>query len=74
MVAQQRKTHIIPRAPVARLLFKAGAERVSQDAVSAFAEVIHNIAEDIGSKSARIARHSGRKTVQDKDVRLAAKQ
>ena len=74
MAAHQRKTHMIPRAPVARLLMKAGAQRVSHEAVQAFAEVIQTIAEDIGSKAARIARHSGRKTVQDKDIRLAAKQ
>ena len=70
---QQRKTHVIPRATVARLLMKAGAQRVSIDAVVAFAEVIQNIAEDIGSQAARIAKHSGRKTIQEGDIRLAAK-
>ena len=70
---QHRKTHVIPRATVARLLEKAGAHRVSADAVEAFAEVILNAAEDISAQAARIAKHSGRKTVKEEDIRLAAR-
>ncbi|MEM4268141.1 MAG: histone family protein [Candidatus Woesearchaeota archaeon] len=68
-----RKTGIIPKAPVARILFKAGADRVSADAVDAFVEVITQIAEEIGTHAVSIAKHSGRKTVQEADIRLAAK-
>jgi len=69
-----RKVGIVPKAPVARILMNAGAKRVSADAVDAFVDVIQNIAEDIATHSARIAKHSGRKTVQEGDVKLAAKQ
>lgn len=72
-MGQQRKTHIIPRATVARLLMKAGAQRVSAEAAETFAAIIQDIAEDIGRQASRIAKHSGRKTVQEKDIRLAAK-
>ncbi len=72
-MAQQRKTRTIPKAPVARILQKAGAKRVSDDAAEAFADVIHSIALKIGEKASMIAKHSGRKTVQSGDVKLAAR-
>ena len=68
-----RKTSIIPKAPAARILMNMGAKRVSADAVESFVEVITNIAEDIGEQAVRIAKHSGRKTVQEGDIRLASK-
>ena len=64
---------MIPKAPVARILMKAGAQRVSAEAATIFAEVLEEIAEEIGTKAVKIAIHSGRKTVHDGDIRLAAK-
>ncbi|MCX6706882.1 MAG: histone family protein [Candidatus Woesearchaeota archaeon] len=69
----QRRVNIIPKAPVARILMKAGAKRVSADAVDAFAEVIQDISLKIAEQSAKIAKHSGRKTVHEGDIKLAAK-
>lgn len=69
----KRKTSTIPKASVARILMKAGAKRVSADAVDAFASVLTDIAVKISSKSSEIAKHAGRKTVHEGDVRLAAK-
>ncbi|MBT5023041.1 histone family protein [Candidatus Woesearchaeota archaeon] len=69
-----RKVNIVPKAPVARILMNAGAKRVSADAVDAFADVIQEIAENIGTQAVRISKHSGRKTVQEGDIKLAAKQ
>ena len=71
---QQRKTQTIPRAPVARILTNAGAKRVSADAAEAFADVLHDLALKIGEKASMIAKHSGRKTVNDEDIKLAARQ
>ena len=68
-----RKISIIPKASVARMLFKAGAKRVSSDSVDTFTEVLTDIAIRISSKAAQIAKHTGRKTVHEGDVRLAAK-
>jgi len=70
---KMRNTQTIPRAPVARILIKAGAKRVSAPAVETFAEVINDIAEEIAARAAKIARHSGRKTVQEKDIKLAVR-
>ncbi|MBS3157863.1 NFYB/HAP3 family transcription factor subunit [Candidatus Woesearchaeota archaeon] len=67
----QRNTSTIPKAVAARLLMNAGAKRVSQDAADAFAEVMEKISQDIGRVSNDIAKHSGRKTVQDGDIKLA---
>ena len=68
-----RKTSIIPRAPVARILMNAGAKRVSAGAADAFAEIIQQRIEDIAVRASQIAKHAGRKTVQDVDIRLAVK-
>jgi histone H3/H4 len=68
-----RKTTVIPKAPVARILLKMGAKRVSADAVEAFVDILTDISEQIGEQSVRIAKHSGRKTVQEGDIRLAAR-
>jgi DNA-binding protein len=68
-----RKITVVPKAPAARILFKMGAKRVSADGVEAFVDVITTMAEDIGEKAVRIAKHSGRKTVQEADIKLAVK-
>ena len=68
-----RKISTIPKASVARILIKAGAKRVSQDAIDAFTDVLTDIAIKISSKAAQISKHAGRKTVHEGDVRLAAK-
>ncbi len=69
-----RKTSTIPKAPVGRILINAGAKRVSQSAIDVFTESLTEIAEKIATQSAKIAKHSGRKTVKAGDIKLAAKQ
>jgi len=63
----------MPKAPVGRILFKAGAKRVSQPAIDTFSDVLREVAEGIATKAVQIAKHSGRKTVQEGDIKLAAK-
>lgn len=65
------KNMLIPRAPVGRLISRAGAERVSNSAADALAEILEDIALDIGRHAARISRHAGRKTVNSGDIQLA---
>ncbi len=72
-MAQQRKTTTIPKAPVARMLMNAGAKRVSAKAAEAFADVLYTMGLEIGERAVRIAKHSGRKTVQGGDVKLATR-
>lgn len=73
MVAKQRNIKVIPRAPLGRILEKAGAKRVSAESMDAFSDIIENIGREIGEKAVQIAKHSGRKTVHEEDVKLAAR-
>jgi histone H3/H4 len=68
-----KRESIVPKAPVCRIIMKVGAKRVSASAVDTFTEVLSNVAEEIAGQAVKIAKHSGRKTVQEGDVRLAAK-
>ncbi len=74
IIMATKRTNLVPKAPVARILMNAGAKRVSADAIDAFAEIIEDIGKKISQRSAKIAQHSGRKTVQEGDVKLAAKE
>jgi len=69
-----RKISVIPRAPFGRILMKAGAKRVSSDAINSFTEILTEMTEKIAIQAAKVSKHAGRKTVHEGDVRLAAKQ
>jgi len=69
-----RKVSIIPKAPIGRILMNAGAKRVSQDAIDTFTEILTEITEKIATRAAEISKHSGRKTIHEGDIKLAAKQ
>jgi len=63
----------LPLAPVDRLIRKAGAERVSAEAVEKMVEILEEKALEIAKKAVEIAKHAGRKTVKVEDIKLAAK-
>ena len=69
----EKRTTIIPKAPIARILMKAGAKRVSAKAASIFTDTLEEIAREIAEDSVKIAKHAGRKTVHDSDIKLAAR-
>lgn len=68
------RENILPLAAMEKLLKKAGAPRVSQDAKVALQEVLEDAAMKCGEKAATFASHSGRKTVKAADIKLAAKE
>ena len=61
----------LPLAPLERLLRKSGAKRVSKDAVEEFANVIADYAYALSGEAVALAKHAGRKTIVDADVRMA---
>ena len=69
----QKREHIIPLAISERMLKNAGAQRVSEEAKIMFSNILQEIAEEIGGQAAKISKHTGRKTVQEEDIKLAAK-
>jgi len=62
---------LIPAAAMEKLLKKAGAQRVSEDAKAALKEILEKEAEKIAKKAITNAKHSGRKTVKASDIESA---
>lgn len=65
---------ILPLAAMEKLLKKAGAARVSEDAKDALQEVLEDYAMNLGGRAIQLAGHSKRKTVKGSDIKLAVKQ
>ena len=59
-------------ARVEKLIRNAGARRVSANAVSRFNEILTDWGKSVAKYAVEIARHSGRKTVKENDVKLAS--
>ena len=59
-------------ARVEKLVRDAGAQRVSADAVERMNEVISEYGMKIDKYAVEIARHSGRKTLKENDIKLAS--
>ena len=68
-----RKRSIIAAAPMADILRNAGAERVSDEAARAFAELMHDVAMGIAKDAVKFSHHAGRKTIKRADIELARK-
>ena len=56
-----------------KIMRDAGAPRVSDDAKEALAQILEERGRQISAEAKRLAEHAGRKTVTDKDIRLAVK-
>lgn len=61
----------LPIAPVRRIIRDAGADRISDDACVALAEILEDKATAISEKAILLANHAGRKTVQIEDIELS---
>jgi len=62
---------MLPRLPFERIFKKVGAKRVSQSALDEMAKVMEDNLYGIAKEAALLAKHAGRKTIIDEDIRLA---
>ncbi|OYT62900.1 MAG: histone [Thermofilum sp. ex4484_15] len=63
----------LPLAPIDRLIHKAGAERVSEEASQALRDILERLGEEIAREAIELAKHAGRKTVTRGDIEYAAR-
>ncbi|MFB6208435.1 MAG: histone family protein [Candidatus Nanohaloarchaea archaeon] len=61
----------LPDAPIERIIRKAGAERVSKDAVEELRNAVEELGEEIARDAIRMAEHAERNTVKKEDIDLA---
>ena len=62
---------VIPLAAMEKLMKKAGAERVSEDAKDALSEVLEDFGLQIADSAKKYALHAGRITIKAEDIKLA---
>jgi histone H3/H4 len=63
----------LPLAPVTRIIKKAGAERVSEEASTEMKRLLEDYGAKIATNAVSLAKHAGRNTVQAQDIRKAVK-
>ncbi|MEM4756218.1 MAG: histone family protein [Candidatus Woesearchaeota archaeon] len=69
-----KNERLLPLAVIEKLMKKAGAERVGDDACEALKEELEERAAIITRKALKYALHAGRKTVRASDIKLALKE
>ena len=62
---------ILPIAPVERIVRKAGADRVSEDAGIELAKVLEEYGLEVAREAITLAKHAKRTTVKEEDIILA---
>ncbi|MHA1951642.1 MAG: histone family protein [Candidatus Thorarchaeota archaeon] len=69
-----RKDRIIPVAPIDRLIRESGAGRVSDKGAEELARILEETGKIISKRAFALTEHAGRKTITDKDIKLAYEQ
>ena len=69
----EKREGILALAAMDKLLRKAGAKRVSDSAKKALRDVLEEYANVIAEKAVKLAKHGGRTTIKDSDIKLAIK-
>ncbi|MGB9748764.1 MAG: histone [Candidatus Woesearchaeota archaeon] len=68
-----KNTSILPKANVERLMKRTGALRISNSAVEEMTDFLIKQGFEISKRAVEITKHSGRRTVLAKDIKLAFK-
>ena len=63
----------IPKAPIARIIKEAGAERGSDDAKEELAAYLEEVARNVAKEANAVAKIAKSKTVKADDIKLAIK-
>ena len=63
----------IPKAPIARIIKEAGAERVSEDAKAELAAYVEEVARNVAKEATQVAKIAKRRTIKADDIKLAIK-
>ncbi len=61
----------VKKTIVKKMLKDAGADRVSDEAVTALMDELNKFAFGVASKSVKLCKHAKRKTVEESDIKLA---
>ena len=64
---------LLPLLPFERIAKKAGAKRISKDAVEELHDIIEEYAFEIAERAAKLSRHANRRTVMLEDIRFVVK-
>ncbi len=67
------KKNLLSYNAMDKIMRSTGAVRVSDDAKEVLAEVLEQKALEISVEAKKLAEHAGRKTITEKDIRLAVK-
>jgi len=59
-------------APIHRIIKRAGASRVSEDAADALRTVLQKVGVHVGREALGLAQHAGRRTIKKEDIDKAA--
>ena len=63
----------LPNAPIERIIRKAGADRISEDAIAELKRAVEDAGKDISIEAIRMANHAGRNTVKKEDIEMATR-
>ncbi len=64
---------LLPLAAMEAIMKNAGADRVSDPAKEALKEVLEQKAEEITKNAIELAKHAGRTTIKEEDIKTAVK-
>lgn len=65
---------VLPLAAMGRIMKKAGANRISDSAKKALADVLEELGTNVSEKAWKFAQHAGRTTIKSEDIILAKKE